>query len=984
MDESIEKTISLMKTESESPCADLRPFVELGFKDARKACELLKDSIRKGRVHEEGLQKFSRCLNEIALSCDPDMTLLNLVRFLDTSSTHRHIFNSICIEEPIFRILSVLFSASNFLTSVFIRNPGLILWLIERETLGAEKSLDRYIEELRSKASLFSDTRRKINAVKRYRSREVLRIALRDLMGLADLEETTAELSRLTDAVIDTVAEISFVEVSRESGIEGIEWERRSAKPYANFAVISLGKLGGNELNYSSDIDLLYVASPSGEPKEYDFYTSLAKRITSHLSSPTEEGVMYRVDLRLRPDGESGPLVVKTSEHLNYMMQRAQDWERQSLIKVRFSAGNGAAASEFIENCKNVVFDPLGKGDPLPHILAMRQKALSLLDPAGRERNIKEMPGGIRDIEFIVQSFQLSFGRRIKEIRSGNTLEALEALSRFGLMTKKEAVVLERCYRLYRIIEHRLQLLNNARTHMIPVEDRDLDILAKRVALSKLPSDVSENFKTELSSCLQTVSELFDTHFKGSEPDLTYFVFSADRGLAKSTGNLLNEHIKKVGPSVIPFIKSIAFGDFPKLESRSTRESAKRNLPVILDAAARTPDAATTMKNLTRIIKATGATKTMLDIIASDDDMLRLLTTIASNSTILSSWLAGNIGWLDSLTEGLYEENDIEGSEKRIGDACKQKLLFTLCRLPIPDFGPGEIGPPLCEILKSFVTSLFRMHGGEGSKLAILSMGSLAVGDCKFGRDVDIIAVTSNEIPTQAEIETIRNMIASSERIGIARIDLRLRPEGEASPIVKTLGRFRDYFANRAATWEILAYTKCNYLCGNIETAKRFEELLEGWLEGISVDSVLAEKILEERKKLETLSKGDWETKFARGGTYDIDYIIASSMLLETGLKRRSANTLQAIDRLEASGLLSKEEAERLKEAFSTYYLINHAANLHGFALPPSKSKEPFYLEYFGRLLSPRFAVGRSVKDRLGSLRKDVRTIFSKFFEALE
>jgi len=261
MDESIEKTISLMKTESESPCADLRPFAELGFKDARKACELLKDSIRKGRVHEEGLQKFSRCLNEIALSCDPDMTLLNLVRFLDTSSTHRHIFNSICIEEPIFRILSVLFSASNFLTSVFIRNPGLILWLIERETLGAEKSLDRYIEELRSKASLFSDTRRKINAVKRYRSREVLRIALRDLMGLADLEETTAELSRLTDAVIDTVAEISFVEVSRESGIEGLEWERRSAKPYSNFAVISLGKLGGNELNYSSDIDLLYVAS---------------------------------------------------------------------------------------------------------------------------------------------------------------------------------------------------------------------------------------------------------------------------------------------------------------------------------------------------------------------------------------------------------------------------------------------------------------------------------------------------------------------------------------------------------------------------------------------------------------------------------------------------------------------------------------------------------------------------------------------------
>ena len=147
---------------------------------------------------------------------------------------------------------------------------------------------------------------------------------------------------------------------------------------------------------------------------------------------------------------------------------------------------------------------------------------------------------------------------------------------------------------------------------------------------------------------------------------------------------------------------------------------------------------------------------------------------------------------------------------------------------------------------------------------------------------------------------------------------------------------------------------------------------------------MLAEKILEERKKLETLSKGDWETKFARGGTYDIDYIIASSMLLETGLKRRSANTLQAIDRLEASGLLSKEEAERLKEAFSTYYLINHAANLHGFTFPPSKSKEPFYLEYFGRLLSPRFAVGRSVKDRLGSLRKDVRTIFSKFFEALE
>ncbi|HEY5133116.1 MAG TPA: hypothetical protein VII85_05465, partial [Candidatus Krumholzibacteriaceae bacterium] len=480
-------------------------FAELRFEDPAKAAALWLRLVPLGGTDAPPAGNIENLLAELAACPDPDMALLNLARFVEAKIVPARFLHSFFLARPIARLIVTIFSCSYFLTDILARNPGYLSWLIEERTLGVMKAHSTYLFELSRQIEPFRDLRRRLNSAKRYVRRETLRIGARDLLGLAPLEEVTAELSFLADAVIETVAGMAFEELAAEAGLGETAWSFDTAVPFHRFAVISLGKLGGTELNYSSDIDLLYVSDPAEGERESEFYDALARRITEHLSTPTEEGTLYRVDLRLRPDGDSGPLVVTLADHANYLQRRAKPWEKQSLIKARVTAGNRVVGDAFIDNCAKAVYAPAPSFDPLDEIVTMRERWMGYLSDEERAGNIKLMSGGIRDIEFITQGIQLVHGRSRPEIRSRNTLESLERLSRHGLLSAEAKKPLERSYRLFRTVEHRMQMLRNVRTHMLPSAKADLAKTGERVCRSALEGVTPENFTAELGRALLEV-----------------------------------------------------------------------------------------------------------------------------------------------------------------------------------------------------------------------------------------------------------------------------------------------------------------------------------------------------------------------------------------------------------------------------------------------------------------------------------------------
>ena len=972
-------------------------FAELRFADPAKAVSLWRRLVPPAGAEAPPPENLANLLAELAGSPDPDMALLNLARFVESRIAPARFLHSFFLARPIARLIVTLFSCSYFLTEILARNPGYLSWLVEEGTLEDTKAFSAYRFELSRQIEPFRDPRRRLNSVKRYFRREILRVGARDLAGLAGVEEVTAELSFLADAIIETVACMAFEELAESGGPGETAWSFDTAVPYHRFAVISLGKLGGTELNYSSDIDLMYVCEATEGERERAFYDALARRVTEYLSAPTEEGTLYRVDLRLRPDGESGPLVVTLADHLNYLQRRAKPWEKQSLIKARLSAGNGPVGDAFVENCAKAIFAPAPSVDPLDEIVTMRERWTAYLSDEERAGNIKLMSGGIRDIEFIAQGIQLLHGRSRTGIRSRNTLESLERLARNGLLSPEAKETLERSYRLFRTVEHRMQLLRNVRTHTIPSAEADLAKIAGRVSRSALRGVTPENFTAELGRSLTEVQHLFDGYFRNRVPGEIPLLLSLPAN-DRAVEDILSKYGFREGEEAHRFLSALVFGDFPRLEGIETLAAAARSLPGVLERVSTTPDPSLTLKNLVRIVKATRAVRSTLELLGGEGDLLRLLLAVASLSTKLSETLANRIELLDSLAEGAPPEGPVptgaasppaaaRGKNEFLSNLARrheESLLFIHSQNPIPENGPEVLGPLFAEVSERALGALFETNGGGASGLALFAAGSLATRGARFGSDLDLIAVTTDDIPSPRETGIVRGVIDDARAIRLGPVDMRLRGEGEGAPLVQTLDYCESYLRTRASLWEILAYSKCRFLCGSGETGRAFEDMLVRALPVIFGREGRRSRLLEERAKLEALSKGPWDVKHAAGGLYDIDFLLSAGRLRGIVESPSSTGKESAFARFESAGLLDAGDAEALLAAYRLFWTIEHAAALHGIPYPPLPEREKFFESYFSRLFGERMPGNGTFLERLEEIRENVRRIFQRFIERAE
>jgi [glutamine synthetase] adenylyltransferase / [glutamine synthetase]-adenylyl-L-tyrosine phosphorylase len=424
-----------------------------GFIDWRAAREIL--TRLDGRHHLRLAKIFSNLISAIASTADPDRALINFERLLDSSK--QEVFSLLEKNPHIIEILVTLFSISPFLTEIVLNSPDELEHLDNHQVITERKTIEQYQSEALAATDTVNTFDEKLSSLRRYQRSQLLRIGTSDFMGFFDLRTVFSQLSRMAVGLVRTCLFLA----SQHSGVQT-----------NNFVILAMGKLGGWELNYSSDIDLVFVAKRTA-----DEYNQLTEQLIKALSSSTAEGFLYRVDLRLRPWGKDGPLVIDPESYLRYYMNDARFWEKQAFLKARPIAGNLSFGEEIRAKIEPFLFcDP--SEDVRKSILNMKQRTEEELYEKGSSwGEVKLGEGSIRDIEFVVQFLQITH----PFVRTRATLKAIHLLHEEGFLTSNEAFILKDGYTFHRTLEHYLQMIDYRQTHRLPSEPNALALLARRL-----------------------------------------------------------------------------------------------------------------------------------------------------------------------------------------------------------------------------------------------------------------------------------------------------------------------------------------------------------------------------------------------------------------------------------------------------------------------------------------------------------------------
>jgi len=431
-------------------------------------------------------------LGEVA---DPDAVLVNLERFISRVGARVSYYSMLAENREAVRLLVVLFGSSPYLSSFVIRYPDLLDVIVGGMDLSAEKEKDIMAEEVRGLLLPSPSLEDELNVLRRYRNGEILRIGLGDLLGVKNLPVINSELSNLAEVLIDASLDIARREVG---GLEE-----------GDFAVVAMGKMGGREMNYSSDLDLIFIYRGPESSREY--FTRIAQRVITVLSSPTGEGVLYRIDMRLRPSGHAGPLVTTLESFEEHHRTAAMVWEQQAMTKARWVAGDTELKEIVSQLVGRLTYErPLDAGG-LDEILRIRRRMEEEIagEGGGKHLDIKAGPGGLVDVEFTVQILQLAYGVDHLSLRIPATLEALTALSETGLVNEKQYNTLRRAYLFYREIENRLQIYQDRSDPRIPTDLQKAFPLARRLGYGKDEGD-ARRFLDEITGTREAVRREFD------------------------------------------------------------------------------------------------------------------------------------------------------------------------------------------------------------------------------------------------------------------------------------------------------------------------------------------------------------------------------------------------------------------------------------------------------------------------------------------
>jgi glutamate-ammonia-ligase adenylyltransferase len=843
----------------------------------------------------------------LAPAPEPETAARYLVRLEQESPAG---FESIAASPDTLRAAVALFSHSKFLSELVLRAPGSLLDAVDPAAFDRVLSVEDYLHRL----AALPGAPAAIDFA-RFRRRQILRIVLRDILGAAELPAITHELSNLADAILETAFRRLRAEFASRYG------EPRLADgALCGFSVISLGKLGGQELNYSSDIDLMFVYAGAGETdgpsplSNKEFYKKVANEYTALLSAYTAEGQCYRVDLRLRPDGTLGEIAISEDGAQRYYLDRARDWEKQMLIKARVSAGEHGPGEALLDFVEPLIYRSSLDFRAVEAVSATRQR---ISEKMAARRNtgtldIKLTPGGIRDIEFLVQCLQRLHGGREPWVRHGGTMLALSRLRDKELLSDSEYARLAAAYQFLRHLEHRLQIEEDRQTHALPSDPAPLDILARKMPHAATGAALTgATLREQLREHLAAVREIYERVVHGSRSSEPLPPTKLQRG-----GERLERFLEQAGETRRPDEVASIFEVSPYFGDELLRD------PTLADEVGRAfalADVADPLQ-LRRLYR-------------------RQMLRIQSESILQPAPIFDTLNRTSALADFV-----IRSAYTMAGAPDQEMMVIALGRLGMREFDLGSDADIVFVIPDS---------------------ADLKQWTSVAERIIQIIGAYTGEGVMFA-------------------IDTRLRPNGREGDLVQTESGYKTYFERHAEAWEGLAYMKARGVAGDLRHATNFlHELQQVDWRRYGQGQRSREQIAAMRARLEREQGARNPLKAGPGGYYDIDFALMYLRLRGAGIFYKVLNTPERIDVIEAMGHLDRADAEFLREAAIFYRAIDHGQRVATGHAEGSLPGAPAQLEALTNLVkrwTPPHLHEKPLDVTLSEIRTRTRQYFNRLF----
>ena len=910
-----------------------------------------------------GPRELSEAMEGVA---DPDLALLGLARLGDAASPDvRARVRQVMVDGgPARRNLLALLGGSAALGDWLIAHPDDVdlvlrprngvaadpatMRTLMLEAVGADPEAEMPVADGRAASG-------RLDAMRREYRRRLATIATEDLTS-SDPEsfqpEVAGALANLAAAALEAALALARAELP-DGGRE------------ARIAVLGMGKTGGRELNYISDVDVIYVVDPSEDVEEDTALrvgTKLAVGLAKMCSTPSREPALWEVDPNLRPEGRNGPLVRTLRSHVAYYERWAKTWEFQALLKARHVAGDAELSEAYLAATQPMVWDAVGRENFVEDAQAMRRRVEEHVPPAEADRQIKLGRGGLRDVEFTVQLLQLVHGRLDPSIRSANTLRALNALSASGYVGRDHALELARCYRFLRLLEHRVQLFRLRRTHLMPASEHELRRLSRSMGAGV---DSLDGLLSRWRSTRREVRRLHE--------ELFY------RPLLPATARLSADDVSLAADAAVARLGAIGYRD-PRgalrhisglTEGLSRRAAIQRQLlPVMLGWFAEGADPDGGLLAFRKLSDELGATHWYLKLLRDSSAAAERLARLLASSKYVADGLTRSpeaVAWLgddDELQPRSFEAvmSGMRAMISRKDEPVPAAQLVRFVRRR--ELIRGAIGDVLADVpvattenviapaadvalagaLRIALVEATRTMNLEEApaQFAVIAMGRLGGCEIGYASDADVLFVQEampGGDPQRAEkwaTTVAAQLLALLGGAGVEPplpVDTQLRPEGRNGPTVRSFSSYAEYYARWALGWERQALLRARPVAGEAELGERFVELVnplrypDG---GLPVSEVRELRRIKARVEAERLPRGVPAThhlKLGRGGLADVEWTAQLLQLQHAGEipELRTTSTLAALAAARTAGVLGATDAVRLAEAWSLATRLRNA-----------------------------------------------------------
>ena len=822
-------------------------------------------------------------------------------------------------DEGLFSDVLTIAGFSPLLTTTLLQNPEYISWLKRERKNSTIREKDEFLESLARFALTNSQVETNV-LLARFRRRELIRIYLKDIRRLGTITEITEEISNLADAILEYALRIAHQQMDNRYGIP-LETDEKGRSTQAKFCVIALGKLGSKELNYSSDIDLLFLYSNDGSTfgqgskgvvPNKQYFVKLSEFVSKLVGEQTGEGAAYRVDLRLRPHGRVGALAISVKEACNYYKTSAQMWERQVLIRSRSCAGNEDVFQGFYESVTPYVFSEKETVENALQNVRRSKEKIDLEKTAKNGFDVKLGRGGIREIEFIAQALQLAFGGKDKWVRAPHTLISLSRLADRKYISEKELTDLFEAYYFLRRLEHRLQMEHGVQTHFLPNDLEKRLLIAQRMGVHFV-ADFNKELDIHTKNVVACFKRIFGEDFEKEHKE----------GSAAPTSSVQNEDYA-TQDNIDLFLSS-----FEKSDIEEDLESEKLEVLRIFSK-----NAPPFYEMLTANPALAGHLPTSDADFSKPDYREVLLSAVKEKSTFAKKLSTLRKRWSRFIIEivalDLFQSLDLNSVR-----ALQTKLAEATIAASL------EIAQE--ELQKHFKTEFKELP------LAVLGLGKLGGGGMDYGSDLDLLLVYDDEKPCPIEglpstvfyakaVEYFVTVISSLTRDGsLYRVDLRLRPDGKNGATSIGKNALYAYMQERAAIWEWLAYVKLRAIAGDFDLAKSAELRTRAVIhqaasetapEKLQSETLRIRTLLEHRKAGRRRSK-EIDIKFGEGGLQDIYFAIRYLQLRDNiADDEKNRASLNSLKKLFQNNSLRKDDFQSLSNGYRFLRKLDHNLRL--------------------------------------------------------